>query len=241
MTAVFPILCVGLFAVVFAVILVVALTSAAKRKKEIGDAAAQLGFTPLAEADGELVARLTKLYAPYAVHKVSNLYSKPFGSETYYLLDCQTENPTRNSEGETSANSEFANVGVLSPALDLPPFMLMPRLPSMPAGLSGVLENLISLAASSAGLHEYDLVTPEFNSKYQLFVKEDARNEKVFSQPTLDWIARQEQIVARGVDDFLLFNRYNLRMKIKKEAGQLNGLAEGARQLCDFLVVPGEK
>lgn len=230
------ILCIGLFMLVFIVLLIVALVSASKRKKEVGDAAAQMGFTALTNPDPELMARLTTLYQPYPVRKVSNAYRKPFGSETYYIFDCQTDNPSSNTEGETSNNNEFGNVGILSPYLNLPSFMLIPRFPAMPMGLSGMLENLLSMAAINAGLSEYTVVTPDFSSKYMLFVREDERVEKVFTPEVQDWIARQEQLVARGENDFLLFNRYNLRMKNNKEVRQLSDLMEGARQLCDFLV-----
>lgn len=235
-TALFSILCIGLFMLVFIILLVVVLVSASKRKKQVGDAAAQMGFSPLPEADADLLAHLTALYAPYPVRAVRNVYRKPFGSETYYIFDCQTDNPSSNTEGETSNNNEFGNIGILSPYLDLPSFMLMPRFPAMPMGLSGMLENLLSMAAMNAGLSEYTLVTPDFSSKYMLFVKEEERVEKVFTPEVQDWIARQEQLVARGENDFLLYNRYNLRMKNNKEIRQFSDLMEGARQLCDFLV-----
>ncbi len=230
------ILCIGLFMLVFIVLLVVALVSSSKRKKQLGDAVAQLGFTSMAEPDADLLARLTTLYAPYPVRKVSNAYRKPFGSETYYIFDCQTDNPSSNTDGETSSSNEFGNIGIISSYLNLPSFMLIPRFPAMPMGLGGMLENLLTMAAANAGLTEYSLVTPDFSSKYMLFVKEDERVEKVFSPEVQDWIARQEQLVARGENDFLLYNRYNLRMKNNKEVRQFSDLMDGARQLCDFLV-----
>ncbi|MPM33185.1 hypothetical protein SDC9_79754 [bioreactor metagenome] len=230
------ILCIGLFMLAFIVLLIVALVSASKRKKEVGDAASQMGFNPLPEPDAELLAHLTNLYAPYPVRKVSNAYRKPFGSETYYLFDCQTDNPGRNSEQESSSNNEFGNIGIISPYLDLPSFMLLPRFPAMPMGLSGMMENLLSMVAQDSGLSEFSVVTPAFSSKYMLFVREDERVEKVFTPEVQDWIARQEQLVARGENDFFIFNRYTMRMKNGKETSQLSELLESARHLCDFLV-----
>lgn len=235
-TVLISVLCIGLFLLVFVVLIVVAIVSASKRKQQVSDAASHLGFSPLAEADPELLSRLTALYRPYPVRKVSNAFRKPFGNETYYIFDCQTDNPSSNTDVETTSSNEFGNIGILSPYLDLPAFMLMPRFPAMPMGLSGMLENLLSLAALNAGLNEYTLVTPAFSGKYMLFVKEDARVEKVFTNEVQDWIARQEQLVARGENDFLLYNRYNLRLKNNKEVRQLSDLMDGARQLCDFLV-----
>jgi hypothetical protein len=198
---------------VFIVLLVVALVSSSKRKKQLGDAAVQLGFTAMAEPDADLLARLTTLYAPYPVRKVSNAYRKPFAS-----------------------SNEFGNIGIISSYLNLPSFMLIPRFPAMPMGLGGMLENLLTMAAANAGLTEYSLVTPDFSSKYMLFVKEEERVEQVFTPEAQDWIARQEQLVARGENDFLLYNRYNLRMKNNKEVRQFSDLMDGARQLCDYLV-----
>ncbi len=229
-------LCIGFFVLVFVVLMVVSIVSARKRKQQVSAAATHLGFSPLAEADPELLSRLSSLYRPYPLRKVSNVFRKPFGNETYYIFDCQTDNPSRNTDVETTSSNEFGNVGIVSPALDLPAFMLMPRFPAMPMGLSGMLENLLSLAAINAGLSEYTLVTPAFSARYMLFVKEDARVEKVFTNEVQDWIARQEQLVARGENDFLLYNRYNLRLKNNKEVRQFSELVDGARQLCDFLV-----
>lgn len=236
MNATIPLFCIGSFLLVFLALLVFALVTARQRKQEVADAAAQLGFTPLTDGGAELLDRLAKLHRPQSVRKVYNVYSKPFGSETYYIFDSQVDTPHQNSDSETGTNSEYGNIGVLSPYLDLPSFMLIPRFPGMPGGLGGIMDGFMMMAATRAGLTEFTLVTPEFSSKYQLFVKVDARNEQVFSETVLDWIARQDQIVARGEDDFLLYNRYNLRMRNKKETRQISELVEGARQLCDFLV-----
>lgn len=232
----FSILCVGLFLLVFVVLIVITLVQSGKRKKALLENAHQLGFTPQSKPDPELLTRLNKLYFPAKVEKLSNLARKIFGDETYYLFDCQTSNSNQTSDTNGNSSLEYANFAILSPHLDLPPFMLITRLPSMPGALEGMLENLIVMAAARAGLQEYQAVSPEFSLKYMLFTRDDPRCEKVFTNEVLAWIAHQEQLVVRGEDDLLIYNRYEFRRIGNVAANKLADLVQEARQLCDWLV-----
>lgn len=84
----FSILCVGLFLLVFAVLIVISIVYSRKRKKAYLESARQLGFTPQNKPDQELLTRLNNLYAPAKVERLKNLSRKEFGDETYYLFDC---------------------------------------------------------------------------------------------------------------------------------------------------------
>jgi len=233
---IFSFVCIGLFVLVFAVLLLITIVQTQKRKKGLLESTRVLGFVSQAKPDPELLAGLNKIYAPAHVEKLLSLSCKDFGSETYYLFDIQTSKLDQNAESSSEGSTEYANIAVLSPHLDLPPFIMMARITAMPGMLAGMVENLIRSAVARAGLEEYQNVTPEFNLKYMLFTKNDARNEIVFSEAMLTWVAQQEQIVARGEGDLFIYNRFDLQHGQKTDASKLNESFKGARAFCDWVV-----
>lgn len=232
----FGLICFGSIVLVVAVFLVVSAISAKNRKKKMLGMIGQLGFTSQPQPDADFTAALAALYAPSRVQKVSNLARKLFGDENYYLFDVTTLTPQTSSESAGSSSTEYSNVGILSPHLNLPPFLLMQRM-SAPGKLGGMIDNLLVFGAMNAGFHELKQVTTAFQLNYMLFIKDDARAAEVFTDQVLDRIAMLDHVIARGEGRLLVFNRFEVRNNGKLDENGLAQQVQLARQLCDMLVV----
>lgn len=228
-------ICVGFFAIVVVVLLVLSGISTKKRRQALAGVISQTGFTPQAQPDADFMAALAALYAPSKIAKVSNLARKLFGDENYYLFDVTSITPSYSSNSTSSSNVEYSNVGILSPHLDLPPFMLMMRV-AAPGRLGGMLDNLLVMGAANNGFHELTGVTTAFQINYMLFVKDDVSAREVFTDPVLDRIALLDRVVARGEGRLLIFNRFEVRTSGKLDANGMAQQVTTARQLCDLLV-----
>ncbi|MCX5657399.1 MAG: hypothetical protein NTZ48_04140, partial [Candidatus Omnitrophica bacterium] len=149
-------------------------------------------------------------------------------------FDCTTSNQSNSSGSTSSADSEYHNVAILSPHLDLPSFLLITRI-SAPGPFGGMLDSLIASGATRAGFIEWQSVPPDFDLKYMLYIKENPRVEKVFTEQVLSSIAKTEHVVARGNGRLLVFNHFDSRRGGKVEANVLADLIQQARQFCDWL------
>jgi len=232
-------ICVGGFMLVICLILLLSAFQTRKRRKGFAEAAARLGFAAQAKADVELLGKVQEVFQRSRVTKVSNVAAKLVGDEHYYLFDVSYTSPSFSSSPSTSHSSssttEYNNVGVLSPHLDLPPFALLSRTKA-PGALAGIADNFFAMAAASAGLKEYREVPTVFQMNYMLFVNDDPRVKDAFTDTLLTQIGMMEGVLARGSGQLLVVNNSNLRTTGKLDEGKLLEQVNLARQLTDMLV-----
>jgi hypothetical protein len=228
-------LCVGGFFVIICFFLLLSAFQAQKRKKGFTAAVAQLGFTPQPQADADLLSQLGQLYAPAKVNKVKNTAVRLLGDEKTYLFDITYTSPRYSSSSSSSMTTEFNNVAVYSPHLDLPPFILMNKM-KMPGALEGMAEGVLTYAAANAGFKEYTDAPTVFQMNYMLFVKDDPHTSTAFTDELLNRIGLLDGIVARGEDHLLVINRFDLRGSSKLDEVKLSEMVTLARQFCDWLV-----
>jgi hypothetical protein len=218
------------------VILLLSAFQSGKRKKGFAAAVAGLGFVPQQKADVELLAQLQAIYAPAKVNKVTNIATRLVGDEHYYIFDCTYITPsTYSNQSSSSSATEFNNLAVLSPHLDLPPFVILSRTKA-PGALAGIADNFFAMAAASAGLKEYREVPTIFQMNYMLFVNDDPRVKDAFTDTLLTQIGMMDGVIARGSGQCLVVNRFNLRMVGKWDSGKLSEQVSLARQMTDLLV-----
>jgi hypothetical protein len=223
-----------LFAVLMVVLIVIGVTYSRRRKKRLQESYARLGFTPQAQPDADFMAALITAYAPARVRKVSNLARKSFLDERYYLFDVTTNSPGYGSNSSDSSNLEYSNVGILSPGLALPSFMLITHI-AAPGRISGLLDNMITAGAMSAGFYKMQGTPTAFDLNYMLFVKDEIRAREVFTDQVLNRIAMLDSVVARGEGRLLVFNRFKTRSGGKADDTVLAQQVDEARQMCEWL------
>jgi hypothetical protein len=228
-------ICVGGFVFAICVILLLSAIQTGKRRKGFAAAMSSLGFVPQQKADIELLAKLQAVYAPARVAKVSNLATRLVGDEHYYLFDCSYITPSTYSNQPASSATEYNNVAVLSPHLDLPPFILLCRMKA-PGALAGLADRVLTMGAASAGFKEYLEVPTVFQMNYMLFVNDDPRVKEAFTDTLLNKIGLMDSVVGRGAGQLLIVNRFNLRASSKLDEGKLSEQVNLARQMTDMLV-----
>lgn len=229
-------ICVGGFFLVIFVIILLAVIQGRKRKGAFGATAAQLGFQAQSQADSEFLARLQMLYDPAQVKKVSNLAVKLVGDERYFLFDITYLSPRMSYDNSgSSITTEYNNAAILSPHLDLPPFILMNRIKA-PGALAGMADGVLSYAASAAGFREYKEVPTVFEMNYMLFIKDDPRVATAFSDQLLNQLGLLDGVVGRGEGQLLVLNRYDLRGSNKLDAVKMAEQVALLKQVTDWLV-----
>ncbi len=229
-------ICVGGFVLVICVILLLSVLQSGKRRKGFASAVAGLGFVPQQKADVELLAQLQAVYAPAKVNKVTNIATRLVGDEHYYIFDCTYITPsTYSNQSSSSSATEFNNLAVLSPHLDLPPFILLCRMKA-PGALAGLADRVLTMGAASAGFKEYLEVPTVFQMNYMLFVNDDPRVKDAFTDTLLTQIGMMDSVVGRGAGQLLIVNRFNLRASSKLDPAQLSEQVTLAKQLTDWLV-----
>jgi hypothetical protein len=233
-TAPLSIICIAAFIGLMLVALVFALVASRRQGKETQRLARQLGFMPPVGPDETFMQRVRELYRPTSVRRVSNLMKKVEGIGSLYIFDVMTSETARPYNSENSGTSETRNIAILSPYLDLPPFLLMQRM-AAPGALGQALDNLIATGASWAGFSEYDLVPPDFNLRYALYVREDPRVERVFTSEALSALAQREHLVARGENDLLVVNNYDVRRGTNLDEQSFAAHVEEAKRVFEIL------
>jgi len=229
-------ICVGGFFLVILILLLLAMIQGRKRKTAFGATMTQLGFQAQPQADAEFLGHLQRLFAPSQVKKVSNLAVKLVGDERYFLFDITYTSPRMSyDDSGSSINTEYNNVAVLSPHLDLPPFILMNRIKA-PGALAGMADGVLSYAATAAGFTEFKEVPTVFQMNYMLFVKEDPRLATAFTDQLLGQLGLLDGVVARGLNQLLVLNRFDLRGSSKLDSVKLADQVTLLRQMTDWLV-----
>jgi len=214
-----------IFIFAFVVLFAYALIYSNQRRKRLLRFASQMGFTVI-KKDEQLLRQLQPLYFPSRLLRISNLAKKKFQDGQIYLFDALSSDAGKSNHGEETHSSEFGNIAILSPRLNLPSFFLLAHIPG-PGALMTLVENWMAETVERAGFSEVDTIPPDFSLQYRLFAKEDLRCEEVFSEKTLSAIARTGQIIARGSGNALVFNRLPIS---RGEKLDMNGLADHIQQ-----------
>lgn len=223
-----------LFAVLMVVLIVIGVSYSKRRKKRLLEIYSRLGFTLQAQPDADFMLALSAVYAPDRARKVSNLARKSFLDERYYLFDLTTSPSGYRSGSSESSNVEYSNVGIFSPGLSLPSFMLITHI-AAPGRIGGMLDNMITAGAMSAGFYKMQGAPTAFDLNYMLFVKDEIRAREVFSDQVLNRIAMLDSVVARGEGKLLIFNRFTIRNGGKVSDTMLAQQVDEARQMCEWL------
>ncbi len=234
--ALIALICVGGFFLVFLILMLLSVIQKRKRKTALGTIVTQLGFQVQPRADAEFLRHLQKLYEPSQVKKVSNVAVKLVGDEWYFLFDITYTSPRMSSsDSYPSISTENNNVAVLSPHLDLPPFILMNRIMA-PDVLGGIPDRVLSYTATAAGFREYKEVPAVFEMNYKLFIKDDPRLATAFPDQLLNQLGLLDNVVGRGLDKLLVLNRYDLRGSDKLDAVKMAEQVALLKQVTDWLV-----
>jgi hypothetical protein len=228
-------ICVGGFMLVICLILLLSAFQAGKRRKGFAEAASRLGFTAQPKADVELLAKLQSVYIKAKVNKVTNVASKLVGDERYYIFDVSYTSMAFSSNQSSSSTTEYNNVGVISPHLDLPPFILLNRMKA-PGALAGIADSMLTMGAASAGFTEFTEVPTVFQMNYMLFGSDNALLRDTFTDTLLNKIGMMDNVIARGGGQVLIINRFDLRSLSKLDEGKLSEQVNLARQMTDLLV-----
>ncbi len=234
MTSGLSAICIVIFILVIVVAFIAAIVYSKKRGKGASTAAEQAGFTNLSKPDDALLERLKTIFQPSTVNKVEYLGKRVQGDELVYIFDIMTISPRYSQRQHNSGNSEYRTIAVISPHLNLPPFILVGKM-NAPAFVGNAFDALMDMGASMAGYTEVENIPPDFSLNYSLYVKEDVRNNSVFSDTALSQIAQVPLMVARGMDDTLVFNTFDARRGIVMDTNAISAHVAKAMQLVRWL------
>jgi hypothetical protein len=226
--------CIVIFILVLVVAFIAAIVYSKKRGKGASSAAEQAGFTSLSKPDDALMERLRVIFQPSTVNKVEYLGKRVQGDELVYIFDIMTISPRYSQRQHNSGNSEYRTIAVISPHLNLPPFILVGKM-NAPAFVGNAFDALMDMGASMAGYSEVENIPPDFSLTYSLYVKDDVRNNTVFSDTILSQIAQVPLMVARGMDDTLIFNTFDARRGIVMDSNAISAHVAKAMQLVRWL------
>jgi hypothetical protein len=230
----FGLVCFGAFFLLFFVLLIVGLAYSRKRRLAVNEFARQSGFVAEKSANPEFVEKLREVYAPVQLLRVSNVSKKIEEDKILYLFDVSTrgENMSHNSGSDTS--SEQDNIAIESPHLNLPPFMLISRVP-IPAFLEAKVENLIDFGIAQMGYTLWQNIPPSFDAGYQLFVKTDPRVESLFTDAVLTKIAGLGALAIRGNGRVLIYKTQQVSQTSRGATDNFQRSVQSVEQLADIL------
>jgi hypothetical protein len=81
----------------------------------------------------------------------------------------------------------------------------------------------------------WQIVPPEFDAKYQLFVEEDPRVQTVFTASVLTKIAGFSPFNARGKGRVIIFNPRGMNQGSQMDDETLLQYVQAGQQLCELL------
>ena len=156
----------------------------------------QAGFTPLAVPPPELVERITRLYQGSFRPglQVSNVFQKNIvdGQAVFFDIHDASDSDSTWAENEV--------LGIISPDLDLPQWLLQPR----PAGMqiSGAAGKLLDWVMNKTGFRRVELTEqPQLDQLFIVFARDEAAVRQYFTPQRADQLAslpRAYQIQAAG-------------------------------------------
>ena len=229
------IVCMGIFALFFVSLLVIALVYNHQRKQHLQLLAQQFGFQPVKKPDEEFLSELNRAYSPAVVSQVKNVFQRRYADEDLYLLDIYSRSGLYGGGSNNEENAENSCMVYQSPHLDLPQFFLLYRQP-MPGQLGGFIESMMEKVLQQSSLHSFQEVSPEFDLKYSLYVTDDSAAASCFTPAVLESICRMDSLYCRGFGKILVITTSQIRQGRKLDSANFNEYINTARSLCDLLV-----
>jgi cbb3-type cytochrome oxidase subunit 3 len=230
----FGVVCFGVVLLLFIVLLVIAIVYSSKRKHRIRQSANQMGFAPENNPGQELLEGLKAAYAPAQLVRITNVSKRAYADELVYLFDCSIRGINLSANSRSEVSTTTGNLGIQSPHLNLPHFVLMARV-QLPQFLEGKMGSVIEEGIARMGMSPWQKVPPEFDAKYQLFVDEDPRVETVFTDSVLTKIAGLSPFNARGNGRIIIFNPRGMDQGSQMDDETLLQYVQAAQQLCELL------
>jgi hypothetical protein len=179
--------------------------SARERKAARAREAAALGFRPMAPADPDVVGRIAALHrrSPGHALDVRELWCQERGFQTLYLFDLVDR-----SAQDAGPTAERA-IAVVSAALHLPRFSLLPRIEG--EGMLGALGNLLlERFATPAGEPLAFPSSPAFERRYTLAAADEQAARRFFTAERLAGLGETRFWMVEGENDTLTLHTLDL-------------------------------
>jgi hypothetical protein len=228
---VFPFLIAGIVLLV-AGFVAVAVRAYRASQSEFLAAVRDLGFTP-AGAVPDLEARLVSLYTPPARtgnsspdFKVEKVFRKRTGEGEMFVFDLV------DTSGDGSTRTEQQAVAVVSPRLDLPAFVVMPRIDSSSV-LAPVTNRMLSWVASTYGTPVELPGDPAFSKHYLVSARDPDAVRRFLDPDRMRRLAEvQHAALHAGGDVFTVSTLRTGRLPVRRKLGERMDYA--ARILSGF-------
>jgi hypothetical protein len=209
-----------------------------RRSRQALEQARQLGFTLLPLPDPAFANRMRCAYPPSANVRVSNAAFHRQNELLIYLCDVTTTHRGENRRSQPAA--EQGVVVLVSPLLNLPPFLLISR----PAALEsiGLVANMVELVLKQVGLaYGYRQVSfnidSEFDHRYLLFTNNEEPVKTFFNDSLVSLLAQTSGYVVRASGDTLLLGTINLgQPKNNPNINQISERIDQAHQLYAWIL-----
>lgn len=225
-----------LFTLACVVIVIAATLQTRKRKKEALEQAQQLGFTILPKPDSDFIKRVEGLFPPRASVTISNVARRIQGELTLYLLDIRVKNQ---GNGKDNSVDENGTLTLISPRLNLPPFLLVGRpLQIEQLGMvSSLFNQLFSRVGDWYGYKplSYNLDS-EFDRRYILFTNDEAAVRALFTDRLVEHLAQTTGYLVRAKKDMLLFGAYSMQPQASPTLTITTERINQARQLYEWII-----
>ncbi|MBE0699636.1 MAG: hypothetical protein IH586_22150 [Anaerolineaceae bacterium] len=209
MQSILPLLVLAAFLLIFAAVIYAMLSSTRRDRERKLQAAQALGFSPL-EPDPALVETISTIYR--GLHDTSGRYElrnvsrKHINAGECYLLDLIHISNHESSYPETQA------VAILSPALHLPRFALLPKL-DMEGAAARLANQAIEWLIAKLGPKVDFTGCPDFDRRYIIGAPDPQAVSDFFTPALLNYLAHTSQFAVRANQDGFIFSLSNTQPK----------------------------
>jgi hypothetical protein len=221
----------------FVAVVIAAFVQQRRHKQEMLEIEQQLGFTRLAQPDPLFTDRMRRAYPSSDHARFSNLAFLRRDDLTIYLFDVTTR---RNSGGRSQSGSDEGVIALISPQLNLPPFLMISHITALEN--IGLVAGMVDLALKQVGLSYGYRKVPfaidsEFDRRYLLLTNNDEAVKAFFNDALVSHLAQTDGYVVRASGDTLLFGSFY--MQRPKNSDSRNPVVERiqqAHQLYDWIL-----
>lgn len=168
-----------------------------------------LGFTPM-EAPPELVERMARLYVAPSTKspakgavRLTNVSRKRGADGDYFLLDV-IDDSSEESTGEVQA------IAVLSSRLNLPSFVMLPKLGGTGVFAKLAAKTLAWVASKFGEIVPFEEV-PEFDTRYSIASHDPDGTRRFLDRATLRSLAEAGSVGIRAGGDLFVLSRFDHR------------------------------
>lgn len=202
-----PILIVSAILLLFVLVVYGMITSARKETAAKAQMAAMLGFSPCSP-DPALLAQFLSLYPnrQLAHSEFKNVFRKVFPDGEIYLFDLT------DTSGSESTRVENQAVAVLSPRLDLPPFMIYP-LAGVQGWAAGLANRVMRFVAGKIGTPVEFPEVPEFQSRYLLSSWDPVSARQFFEPQMIRQLAQTSLLSIDGSGSLFILASFDPTMR----------------------------